>query len=82
MRPATATVRFSVTVLPHTWCHSCGTCSLVEATYHCRTSQIDAAWTQSGRKGKVRNALGGQVKNKQLKRAPVKDGRPSSYSIA
>jgi hypothetical protein len=56
--------------------------SLVKSKNNPTTSEIDAAWRKSGRAGKVHNALGILVKDKRLKRTPVKDGRGSSYSVA
>lgn len=45
------------------------------------TGEINAAWKRAGRKGTADNALGKLVKDKRLKRTPVKDGRGSSYGI-
>lgn len=44
------------------------------------TREINAAWKRVGRGGTADNSLGRLVKQKQVKRAPVKDGRGSSYS--
>ena len=56
--------------------------SFVKSKNNPTTSEIDAAWRKSGRAGKVHNALGILVKDRRLKRTPVKDGRGSSYSVA
>jgi len=46
------------------------------------TAEVNAAWKKSGRGGAADNALGKLVKEKTLKRTPVKDGRGSTYGVA
>jgi hypothetical protein len=56
--------------------------SFIQSKNNPVTADIAAAWNQSGRKGKVHNTLGKLVKEKRIKRTPVKDGRGSSYAVA
>jgi hypothetical protein len=46
------------------------------------TGEINAAWKRAGRGGAADNTLGKLVKEKRIKRTPVKDGRGSSYAVA
>lgn len=46
------------------------------------TREVTAAWKRAGRGGKPDNTLGKLVKEKRIKRTPVKDGRGSSYTLA
>ena len=45
-------------------------------------AQIKEAWKKAGRKGSADNTLSLMVGAKKLKRAPVKNGRGSYYSLA
>lgn len=45
-------------------------------------AQIKEAWKKAGRKGSADNTLSLMVGAKKLKRAPVKNGRGSYYSMA
>ena len=46
------------------------------------TGEINAAWKRAGRGGAADNTLGKLVKERRIKRTPVKDGRGSSYAVA
>ena len=46
------------------------------------TGEINTAWTEEGRIGKADNTLSLLVKNKKIKRMPVKEGRGSKYALA
>jgi hypothetical protein len=45
-------------------------------------SDLNAAWEAAGRAGRADNTLSLLVKNKKLKRTPLKEGRGSKYSVA
>ena len=44
------------------------------------TGDINAAWKRAGRGGAADNTLGKLVKERRIKRTPVKDGRGSNYA--
>lgn len=56
--------------------------SLLEGDKTVTTSEINGQWRESGRKGSADNTLTKLVKEKRLKRSPVKEGRGSMYSPA
>lgn len=45
------------------------------------TGEINAAWKRAGRGGTADNSLGKLVKDKRIKRMPVKDRRGSRYTV-
>jgi hypothetical protein len=55
--------------------------SLLRTRKNLVTSEINAAWKKSGRGNTADNTLGKLVKEKKVKRAPVKDGRGSAYTL-
>jgi len=55
--------------------------SMVKAKPILPTAEINAAWKKNGRGGTADNTLGKLVKERKLKRTPIKDGRGSSYSL-
>ncbi len=55
---------------------------LVKSGKATATAEINNAWKEARRGGKADNTLTKLVKGKQLKRAKVKGGRGSAYSVA
>ena len=56
--------------------------SMVKAKPNLPTAEINTAWKRNGRGGTADNTLGKLVKQRKLKRTPIRDGRGSSYSLA
>ena len=56
--------------------------SMLKAKPNLPTAEINAAWKRNGRGGTADNTLGKLVKERKLKRTPIRDGRGSSYSLA
>jgi len=56
--------------------------SIVKSKKATTSSQITAAWRESGRPGKADNTLGRLVASRKLKRTKLTDQRGSRYSIA
>jgi hypothetical protein len=56
--------------------------AFVKSKSNPRGGEIEAQWKSEGRKGRAINLVSKLVKDKKLKRIPLKDERGSRYSVA